>query len=188
MWFRGLAHHLAIPIRASAKPYSRVMCLLRLAWLLVAGCWERGSGLALAWAARAGWLGGQRRTGCTVPVASPAMLPVCCAKQLGLVASWQGGLYWQAGADVEASRHGALSSPCWKSRGSEWGCVKRVSWRLLARLLVRLHHLPGGPCQLAHLLGKFKEAYRNLTRNLSSSINLLVFPHLLSTCSFAHSF
>lgn len=93
----------------------------------------------------------------------------------------------QAGAGVEVSRHGALSFSCWKSCRSERGCVKGVSWRLFARLLVRLHHLPGWPCQLAHLLGKFKEAYRNLTRNLSSSINLLVSPHLLSTCSLAHS-
>lgn len=56
-----------------------------------------------------------------------------------------------------------------------------------ARLLVDLHHLLGWACQLAHPLGKFQEAYRNLTRNLSSSINLLVSPCLLPEPSPAHS-
>lgn len=105
----------------------------------------------------------------------------------GLVASLQGGLLLRVSASVEASRHGAFGSPCLESCRSEPGCVKGVSCWLFARLLVELHHLLGWPCQLAHPLGKFKEAYRNLTRNLSSSINLLVSPHLLSMCSPAHS-
>lgn len=76
---------------------------------------------------------------------------------------------------------------CLKSCRSEPGCVKGVSCSLLARLRVELHHLGGRPCQLAHPSGMFKEAYRNLTRNLLSSVNLLVSPQLLSTCSLAHS-
>lgn len=65
---------------------------------------------------------------------------------------------------------------CLKSCRSEPGCVKGVSCSLLARLRVELHHLGGRPCQLAHPSGMFKEAYRNLTRNLLSSVNLLVSP------------
>lgn len=93
----------------------------------------------------------------------------------------------QASAGVEASRLRTFSPPCLKSYRGELVCVKGVSCWLFARLLVELHHLLGWPCQLAHPLGKFKEAYRNLPRNLSSSINLLVSLRLPSTCSLAHS-
>lgn len=88
---------------------------------------------------------------------------------------------------MEASRQSRFSPPCLKSCRRELGGVKGVSCWLFARLLVELHHLLGWPCQLAHPLGKLKEAYHNLTRNLSSSINLLVTPQLLSTCSFPPS-
>lgn len=50
-------------------------------------------------------------------------------------------------------------------------------------LLLELQHLCGQPCQLALPSGMFKEAYCNLTRNLSSSVNLWS-PHLPSTCSY----
>lgn len=90
------------------------------------------------------------------------------------------------GCQGRTSRCGLLSFPCWSSCRSEQGCVKGVSWWLFARLLVDLHHLLGWACQLAHPLGKFQEAYHNLTRNLSSSINLLVSPCLLPERSPAH--
>lgn len=105
----------------------------------------------------------------------------------GPVAALQGELELQVSARVEASRCGLFSFPCLSSCRSELGCVKGVSWWLFARLLVDLHHLLGSCCQLAHPLVKFQEAYHNLTRNLSSSINLLVSPCLLPKRSPAHS-
>lgn len=105
----------------------------------------------------------------------------------GPVASLQGGLELRVNAGVEASRCGLFSFPCLRSCRSELGRVKGVSCWLFARLLVDLHHLLGWSCQLAHPLGKFQEAYRNLTRNLSSSINLLVSPCLLPERCPAHS-
>lgn len=56
------------------------------------------------------------------------------------------------------------------------------------KALLLKSHLLRMSCQLDHSLGKLKEAYRSLTRNLSSPIKLLAVPYsYLGACSIIHA-